>query len=60
MKIVKMNHAVALLCAVLNLSPVLAQPARPTPPVRDPNTPGYVPASAPGWAPARRPPNNPA
>jgi enterochelin esterase-like enzyme len=57
MKIAKMTYGAALLCAVLNLmagvNPAMAQapsptppattrPARPTPPTRDPNTPGYV------------------
>src|ERR1700679_2446136 len=43
----KLRCLAALLCAVLNLNPVMAQsvtnrPARPTPPTRDPNTPGFV------------------
>jgi hypothetical protein len=57
MKIIKLTCDAALLCAVLNLmaalNPALAQttyptpaatarPARPAPPTRDPNTPGYV------------------
>jgi enterochelin esterase family protein len=46
MKIAKMTHGAALLCVVLNLmagaNPAMAAPARPTPPTRDPNTPGYV------------------
>ncbi len=54
MKMTKMTRDAALLCVVLNLmagaNPALAQTpslippqaARPTPPARDPNTPGYV------------------
>jgi iron(III)-enterobactin esterase len=57
MKIAKMTYGAALFCTVLNLLPVvnpamaqvsnstppaLARPARPAPPTRDPNTPGYV------------------
>jgi enterochelin esterase family protein len=57
MKIAKMTSGAALLCVVLNLvasvNPAMAQvsnqtppatgrPARPAPPARDPNTPGYV------------------
>ena len=57
MKIAKMTSGAALLCAMLNLiagiNPAMAQvstqtppsaacPARPAPPARDPNTPGYV------------------
>jgi len=42
MKIAKMAYGVALLCAVLTLNPAMGQSARPTPPTRDPNTPGYV------------------
>jgi len=53
MKIVKMTCGAVLLCAVLNLKPAFAltpnpappaaaRSARPTPPVRDPNTLGYV------------------
>ncbi|HZF02454.1 MAG TPA: alpha/beta hydrolase-fold protein [Methylomirabilota bacterium] len=43
----KMACVVALLCAVLNLNSALAQsvtnrPARPAPPTRDPNAPGFV------------------
>ena len=58
MKIAKMIHDAAVLCAMLNLvaavNPAMAQmptntapaPARSTPPTRDPNTPGYVTATA--------------
>jgi hypothetical protein len=57
MKIAKMTSGAALLCAMLNLiaginpamaqvstqtPPAAARPARPAPPARDPNTPGYV------------------
>ena len=51
MKIAKIIRDAVLLCAVLSLlaglNPALAQsttdhPARPTPPTRDPHTPGYV------------------
>jgi len=47
MKIAKMTCVAALLCAMLTLNPAMAQsvtnrPARPTPPTRDPNTPGFV------------------
>ena len=43
MKIAKMTHVAVLLCAVLNSNPAIARRAgRPTPPTRDPNTPGYV------------------
>jgi enterochelin esterase-like enzyme len=46
MKPAKMNCGIALLVAMLNLmsgaNPAIAQAARPTPPTRDPNTPGYV------------------
>jgi enterochelin esterase-like enzyme len=46
MKIAKMLHEAALLCAVLNLmagvNPALAALAHLTLPTRDPNTPGYV------------------
>jgi hypothetical protein len=47
MKMAKMAHGVALLCAVLTLNPAMAQsitnrPARPTPPMRNPNLRGYV------------------
>jgi hypothetical protein len=46
MKIAKMTYVAALLCAVLNLIagviPAMAATARPTPPTRNPNTPGYV------------------
>src|ERR1017187_6207803 len=46
MKMPKMIQDAALLCTVLNLmaavNPAMAAPARPTPPNRDPNTPGYV------------------
>ena len=52
MKIVKMTFGTAAFCAVLNMNLALAQTAAPAPPaaarpgpaVRDPNTPGYVPA----------------
>ena len=46
MRIAKMIDDAALLGAVLNLvtaaNPAMAAPARPAPPTRDPNTPGYV------------------
>jgi len=51
MKIAEMTRGVALLCATLSLmagaNPAMAQsttnrPARPTPPTRDPHTPGFV------------------
>ena len=51
MMIAKMTYDASLLCAVLNLmagvNPAMAQsltnhPARPAPPTREPNTPGYV------------------
>jgi len=47
MKITKLTCVAASLCAILALNPAMAQsvtnrPARPTPPTRDPNTPGYV------------------
>jgi hypothetical protein len=46
MKIAEITHGAALLGAVLTLlagaNPAAAAPARPTPPTRDPNTPGYV------------------
>jgi len=46
MKIAQMTCGVALLGAVLNLlagsNPAMAAMARPTPPTRDPNTPGFV------------------
>src|SRR6266852_1047880 len=42
MKTARIISGAALLCAVLALNPALAQPASPTPPTRDPNTPGYV------------------
>ena len=49
MKIAKMIHDAALLGAVLNLmadvNPAMAAPARPAPPTREPNTPGYVTAN---------------
>ena len=60
MKIAKMTCGATLLCAMLNLlagvnpamsqvsnstPPVSAHPARPAPPTRDPNTPGYVTAN---------------
>jgi enterochelin esterase-like enzyme len=46
----KMTCIVALLCTVSNLNPAMAQsvtnrPARPTPPTRDPNAPGFVTAT---------------
>jgi len=54
MKIIEMTRGVALLCAALGLmagaNPAMAQsttnrPARPTPPTRDPHTPGFVSAT---------------
>src|SRR5450432_4193980 len=57
MKLAKITNGIALLCVMLNLmacvKPAMAQvstqtlpsaalPARPAPPARDPNTPGYV------------------
>ena len=42
MKIARMTHVAVLLCAVLNSNPAMAAAGRPTPPTRDPNTPGYV------------------
>ncbi|HXI71516.1 MAG TPA: alpha/beta hydrolase-fold protein [Verrucomicrobiae bacterium] len=57
MKLIKMTSCAGLLCAMLDLmegaNPAMAQtsnstppattrPARPTPPIRDPHTPGYV------------------
>jgi iron(III)-enterobactin esterase len=47
MKPAKMIRAAALLCAVLNLTAGVnpAAAARPTPPARDPHTPGYVTAT---------------
>jgi iron(III)-enterobactin esterase len=47
MKIAKITCGAALFCVVLTLNPAMAQsvtnrPARPTPPTRDPNTPGFV------------------
>ena len=38
----KMIRVAVLLCAVLNSDPAMAAAGRPTPPTRDPNTPGYV------------------
>jgi enterochelin esterase-like enzyme len=46
MKLARMTCAAALLCAVLNLmAGVNPAAARPTPPTRDPHTPGYVTAT---------------
>jgi iron(III)-enterobactin esterase len=46
MRIAQMTYGVVSLCAVLNLMavvrPAMAAPTSPTPPVRNPNTPGYV------------------
>jgi enterochelin esterase family protein len=45
----KMSYGAVLLCAVLNLmagvNPAMADPAKSTPPTRDPNMPGYVAAT---------------
>jgi len=44
MKLVKMTHGVALFCAMMNLITGVypARAASPTPPTRDPSTPGFV------------------
>ena len=42
LKLVKLTSIAALLCAALTLS---AAPTRPTPPTRDPHTPGYATAT---------------